>query len=65
MHIKYPHQWSCKDVMKAVFVLQADEIFGKYFISYARVFALAHTVLHVSNERPCINIVFASILITL
>lgn len=49
----------------AVFGLHVHKMYGKYFISDAGIFALALTALHVSDERPCINMVFPSVLITL
>ena len=49
----------------AVFGLHIHEMYGKYFISDAGIFALALTALHVSDERPCINMVFPSVLIAL
>lgn len=48
-----------------MFGLHACEMYGKYFISDAGIFALALTALHVSDERPCINTVFPSALIAL
>jgi len=49
----------------AVFGLRVHKKYGKYFISDAGIFALALTALHVSDERPCINMVFPSVLIAL
>lgn len=51
--------------MNAVFGLHVHKMYGKYFISDAGIFALALTALHVSDERPCINMVFPSVLIAL
>lgn len=54
-----------KALPNTVFGLHVHEMYGKYFISDAGIFALALTALHVSDERPCINTVFPSVLIAL
>lgn len=55
----------CKALLNALFGLHAHQMYSKYFISDAGIFALALTALHVSDERFCINMVFPLVLIAL